>query len=398
MSPSAVRHPAASPEASPSRSAQDIADAREFAEFIASRDPLDAAAASWLVRRQDGLTPEEEAELQAWLADDPDNARALEEMEQVWGSMDELPESDVGDLKAGLASAAAPSAAPPVLPAQPSAPEGRPHSPPQPASAGRRAWHLRLNRFVPHAAAFAMVLALIGGWQLWRSQPILAESFATQRGQQRQVKLPDGSTLWLDTATQVDVALYRHRREVRLSEGQVFLAVQADPDQPFDVLAGATRVTVVGTRFSVRRTRSGVGDADSVSVVVEEGRVRVTSQSGNAQVLGAAQAVAELTAGQSVTAHASGTLAPIDSQPQAAGAWREGRINFNNTPLGQALAEFERYGNTQLVIRDPAVAALKVQGSFDLRHLNAFIRTLQQVLPVQVQTAPDGKAEIVRRQ
>ena len=38
-------------------------------------------------------------------------------------------------------------------------------------------------------------------------------------------------------------------------------------------------------------------------------------------------------------------------------------------PLAQALAEFERYGDTGLVVRDPAIAALKVHGSFELQQV-----------------------------
>lgn len=399
MSPSAPKIPAANPDAPPAHSRQEDADARDFAEFIAGQAPLDAAAASWLVRRLDGMTPEEEAEFEEWLAADPAHAEALAQMEDVWGRMDELPGEGVDALKAGLA----PGVADGMPPSQVASPTPRAPQPlrPQPASPGRRAWFLDLGRLMPQAAAAAAAFGIVGGgwygWDAWQRRPTFIQSFATQRGQQQEVNLPDGSTLWLDTATQVDVALYRQRREVRLSEGQVFFAVQADPEQPFDVFAGATRVTVVGTRFSVRCTRSGVGEEGSVSVVVEEGRVRVAGRSDAARELAAAGAFVELDAGRSVTADAAGALGPVGSGAPAAAAWREGRIDFNGTPLAQALAEFERYGNTGLAIRDPAVAALKVQGSFDLRHVGAFARALPQVLPVLLKPADGGKTEIVAR-
>ncbi|MFS2055731.1 iron dicitrate transport regulator FecR, partial [Variovorax sp. CT11-76] len=82
----------------------------------------------------------------------------------------------------------------------------------------------------------------------------------------------------------------------------------------------------------------------------------------------------------------------------AAGAllWREGRANFENTPLAQALAEFERYGPTGLTVRDPAVAAMRINGSFDLRQFGAFAKALPQVLPVRLQPR-EGTTEIAPR-
>ncbi|MFT3776737.1 MAG: FecR domain-containing protein [Ottowia sp.] len=381
---------------------QDEAEARASAEFIASQDPVEAAAASWLVRRQDGLSPEEEAEFQSWLAADPAHAEALARMQEVWGSIGELPGESVESLRAGLPSVRASTAAPAARPAAaaPGLPLPRRRAPSRPATA---AWLAGPGRLAPRATAAAVALALLGGgwlgWHAWQHQPTFTQTFATEIGQQKQLQLPDGSTLWLDTATRIDATLYRQRREVRLSEGQVLFAVQSHPEQPFDVLAGATRVTVVGTRFSVRHTRSGIGDEGSVNVVVEQGRVRVASRSASRELAtggGAAHAV-ELGAGQSVTADAQGALGPVGSGAAAPAAWREGRVSFNGTPLGKALAEFERYGSTGLVIHDPAAAALKVQGSFDLRHVGAFARALPQVLPVRLRPTSDGRTEIARQ-
>lgn len=200
----------------------------------------------------------------------------------------------------------------------------------------------------------------------------------------------------LDTATQAEVRLYRDRREVRLIDGQAMFTVHADASQPFHVLAGFTRVTVVGTRFSVRHTRSGLGDGDT-RVAVEEGRVRVRRRvpDGDGAFTDTSELV-ELTAGQRVAADAGGRIGPVARLAVAAVApWREGRVSFEDTPLSQALAEFERYGDTRLVVHDPAVAALRIGGSFELRHLATFAQVLPQMLPVRLQPQRDGTTEIV---
>ncbi|MFT4195900.1 FecR/PupR family sigma factor regulator, partial [Ottowia sp.] len=123
---------------------QDEAEARASAEFIASQDPMEAAAAGWLVRRQDGLSPEEEAELQSWLAADPAHAEALARMQEVWGSIGELPGESIESLRAGLPPVQAGMAAPAARPAAaaPDLPPPRRRAPPwpRPAPAAWLAW------------------------------------------------------------------------------------------------------------------------------------------------------------------------------------------------------------------------------------------------------------------
>lgn len=341
-------------------------EAEEHSAFMAQQSPLDAAAAEWLVRRQDGLTPEEERQFQLWLATDDRHAQAFRQFELLW---ERLP--------------------------TPSAPTAAPVK--QKLTQSR--WRLgeALSTWLPQLSAAAIAFAMVSGgwwgWEQWRDAPTFTEGYATVRGQQKEIRLPDGSQLWLDTATRAEVTYYRDRREVKLPEGQALFVVQPDPDHPFTVLAGVVRVTVVGTRFSVRNTRSGLYEGD-VGVVVEQGHVRVATSS-KATVKTHQPSIADLMAGQSLVANAMNGLGPVQQEDTAQAAlWREGRVNFDDTPLAAALAEFGRYGDVHLVVRDPLVAALRISGSFDLRRLDAFERALPQVLPVRLQNA-DGVTEIV---
>jgi len=355
-----------------------------------SPSDLDSEALDWFVRLGRRPLPVHEAaqhtEFQAWLAGHPGRAAAFARWQADWRQLDALPAAGIDELRRQLATdqAAADRVATP--------------SP----GTGRRAWLKGVSALLPQAALAAVVLAVTGSggylaWDHWQQQPVFAQSFSTERGQQLDVQLPDGSRLRLDTATQVEVVLYRQRREVRLPEGQALFQVQGDNARPFDVLAEGVKVTVVGTRFSVRHTAGIVGDA-GVRVAVEEGRVRVASQVGQedgAGVQAPATAVV-LTAGQQVASDSAGRLSPVGPVAAAGVApWRDGRITFDNVPLAQALAEFERYGPTQLRVHDPAVAALRVTGTFDPRRLANFRQALPKVLPVRLQDEPGPQTEIV---
>ena len=404
-----MKHPAPIPH---DTSAQDEEDAREFDDYARTQDPVQLHAALWATRRTEGLDAATEAEFQQWLAADLVHGEAYKEMESSLDPARELPDDKIQTLKVGLRERANAAQIPTVVATDrtPSLPPSQATAKPvaqttsRPASSGRRAWLFDMGRLFPQAATAAAVVTLVGsglmGWDHWRSQPIFTKTYATERGQRLNIDLPDGSTLELDAATRAEVRLYRQRREVRLVDGQAMFTVHADSEKPFDVLAGEMRVTVVGTRFSVRHTRVGL-DAGNTVVAVESGHVRVarvsgTPPAGGNEPSGSASQV-ELLAGQGVTADETGRLQPVISMaPDSVAAWRKGRISFDDTPLAQAVAEFERYGNTGLVVHDPAVGALRVGGSFDLRRIGTFAQALPQLLPVRLERR-NGVTEIVDR-
>lgn len=377
-------------------------DEREWQTFLQDQDPLDIAAATWAARKHDGLSAQAEEAFRLWLAEDPRHAIALLEMEDLLGGVRKLQQQDVarprqrpanGPLHYSLRNARADASLIPEV-----------------VTGARRVHAMRLLQPMwPHAAtavtAFALVVGGWMGWSIWRRQPVFEHTYLTQRGQQLQVHLPDaqamapgseGSALQLDTATQVQVRLYRDRREVHLSNGQAMFAVHSDPARPFHVYVGEVHVTVVGTRFAVRHTDTGL-NAGQTEVAVEEGRVRVQPGRSEADDAGVSEPkhelqtsdlppkAVELAAGQVVQADAQGRLSPVASHAGGSiAAWRAGRVSFDQTPLSEAIAEWERYGATGLVVRDPAVAAMRVGGSYSVRQWQHFAESLPQVLPVRL--------------
>ena len=345
---------------------------------------LDLAAATWAARRRNGLDAEGQAALQAWLDADPRHAAALEDMAATVGQLRQLPGEEVAALRRGLPRAAS---------ARDSERQARP---------APRGW--RLGALFAPAAVAVLVVAVAGGgwmgWTRWQALPTFEQAFATERGQQIVARLPDdparGTSVQLDTATRLEARLFRDRREVRLQDGQALFSVHADAARPFHVWAGPLHIVVVGTRFSVRHTSSGL-DAGRTVVAVEEGDVRVSRAPGQAPGQDDGAAPVELVAGQMLVGEDDGRLGPVTRvAPAAVAAWRSGRISFDHTPLAQALAEFERYRSTGLVIRDPAVAKLPVGGSYSLQQFGRFAESLPMVLPVKL--VPQGEvSEIVLR-
>ena len=365
-------------------------DAHVFERFVQAHDARDVAAATWAVRRRNGLSPADRAALQAWLDADPRHAAALEDMAAMTGQLRQLSSDDVVAIKRSMQSDAT---------SRQDAASNPPRHAPEPSR-----WRFHLGPLIAPAAAAVVAVALVGagwtGWDSWRNLPTFEQAFSTERGQQIVATLPDdparGSTVQLDTATRLDARLFRSRREVRLQEGQALFSVHADSDRPFHVWAGRLHITVVGTRFSVRHTTSGQ-DAGRTVVSVEEGHVRVSRVRGDEGDTASSDATVELVAGQRVTGDDSGGMGPVTRvPPEAVAPWRAGRISFDHTPLAQALAEFERYRSTGLVIKDPAVARLPVGGSYRVQQFGSFVDALPLMLPVRL-VAHGDVTEIVLR-
>lgn len=372
----------------PSRSStaplDEAAQVRELDEFFRGQNPIDVAAADWHTRMEQGLTAEEEAEFTEWLAASTAHEAALRHLGQSLAAARSIPPEQVARLRAEQARRRSQSAhhAYPEPAAQ------------RPSTQERQGWSgsRLLPRPVLAALCCTAALAVGVGWHQWQQQPTFTSSHLTPRGQAKTITLPDGTALSLDADTQAQVALYRDRREVRITQGQILFAVAPDSARPFHVLAGpAHATTVVGTRFSVRYSATGM-EAGSAQVAVQEGHVRVAGAQGTAA---AGAAPAALAAGQALSVSPAGVLGPIAAvAPGRIALWRKGLIHFENTPLADALVELERYGPTGLVVHDPAVAALRIGGSYQTSRPAEFARMLAQILPVTLVTGADGQTEI----
>lgn len=255
----------------------------------------------------------------------------------------------------------------------------RPHSASNTRSS-RRTWLIACG-------AAALVAGV--GWHQWQQSQTFSRSYVVERGQRQTITLPDGSELLFDVDTRAHVALSSGTREVRLDEGQVMFTVAPDAGKPFHVVTGAARITVVGTQFSVRSRSSGM-DAGATRVAVAEGHVRVVGS-------GSSTPPTDLVAGQALKVSATGSVGQIDTvAPASIAAWRNGLVRFDDTPLGDALVEMERYAPTGLTIRDPAVAALPLGGSFQVGRPDEFARMLTRILPVKLVKDAEGRTLIVK--
>jgi transmembrane sensor len=194
--------------------------------------------------------------------------------------------------------------------------------------------------------------------------------YSTGVGEQHTVALADGSTVFLNTDSDVRVQLSRRVRRIELARGEALFSVSHDPNRPFEVHALQGVTTAVGTQFDVELTRSGA------AISVLEGTVTVGG-SGR----GAALPPVAVTAGNGVGYSQEGAVSELrPAELNRIQGWRTQRMVFNDIALDTALAEYNRYSRKPIVLGNPALGTRHINGVFHIGDEAAFLSALDQGL------------------
>jgi transmembrane sensor len=361
---------------------------------------IDAVASDWLIRRESGAwSAADQARLDEWLNAATLNRVAFLRLELAW--------EDAARLKALGAGIAGDRPPPPghwnltpffdppasvssdndpqtVLSEPASACPTIEESAYLAAPAAGRAKPLGFRqRKLALSAAAALLLAV--GCGLYLAFAPNGERYATPVGGLASVPMPDGSNVTLNTDSQIRIALTDTERRVELGHGEAFFEVSKDPKRPFVVRAGDKRVIAVGTKFSVRR------EGDDIEIVVTEGKVRVEDGAARQDSRVGGSADVFLTPGSIARADDAGVLVQRRTLPEAEEhlSWRTGWLMFRDQGLADAIAEFNRYSARKIVIQDPAIASLKIEGNFRATNVEAFVRLLESGFPVRAEVRAD---------
>ncbi len=316
-------------------------------------------APEWMIRISSGkLSGRDERDLEKWLAQKPENKRALERSRQLWSLSAQLRNSPTAQslLERDEISSAK----------------------------GWLAGNTLKRYFAPAAAAAAVILvSFLFLPQIERflaSSRIAADGATTARGEIANYALPDGSTLTLDAASTVRIAFNDKQRIVYLSGGEGFFDVKHNPDRPFIVVAGKKRVVVAGTKFNV----DYFPKESDMEVAVVEGLVNVTFPTPNA-----GSRTMPIKQDEVVQFPANGSTIRRPMSAAHASAWREGKLYFDNAQLSEVLASVNRYSKKPLTVSNPEMGKLTVTGMFRAGDLNAVLLSLNDLYGLKGQELAD---------
>lgn len=308
-----------------------------------TRGRIRREAADWLARLGAGANEETHAAFKRWYEADARNADAYDRMAVIWSGATQV-------------------SVPPAAPA-------------------RRSFGYAIAACLVGAVALVSVI-LVGGRWLPDSASEPLQSFATAVGEIREIALPDGSRLVLDSNSRVEARFTGSERLLTLMEGRARFIV-AHESRPFIVSAASNQVVATGTIFDVSLIQS------RLAVVLIEGAVEIRGRRGGQNDRGR-----RLEAGQRLVI--SGDAAAVSRRAtRGETLWPTRMLEFDNTPLQEAVALVNRYSRVQLRLGNARIGDLRVSGAFRAGDVAGFARSLEAAFSLRLETQPDGNLLLV---
>lgn len=214
------------------------------------------------------------------------------------------------------------------------------------------------------AAVLAIVVGSIGYFRHMNEKQVTFAEVTTTFGEKKQVTLPDGTILVLNSCSQVRYP-NQFRGDIRKVEleGEGYFRVASNEEMPFIVKTGRFDVRVLGTRFDVKSYPTD----EIVSVSVESGKVQVDLP----------EAMMRLTAKEQVLINTASGEYNKKKEERDVAAWIKGNLRFNSTPIRDVAKELERVYNCRITFAPDQKFDNLITGEHDNKSLEAVLQSIQ---------------------
>jgi transmembrane sensor len=164
---------------------------------------------------------------------------------------------------------------------------------------------------------------------------VLYNTMTTPRGGQYKLTLPDGTNVWLNSASSINypTAFVGKERKVSIT-GEAYFEVAKNKNKPFYVVAGNQSIEVLGTHFNVM----AYSDEENIKTTLLEGSVKI-SEHNNMSILKPGD--------QAVVANKGGiTVKPADIDE--AMAWKNGYFKFSRVDIKHIMRQISRWYDVEV--------------------------------------------------
>lgn len=175
---------------------------------------------------------------------------------------------------------------------------------------------------------------------------VMYNTISTPRGGQYEVVLPDGSTVWLNSASSIrfPTVFTGNQRRVDIS-GEAYFEVAKNARSPFIVGLGQSEVRVLGTHFNV----NAYNEESDVKTTLVEGSVNI--------VAGSESRI--LAPGQQAQLAKGGRLRVMDdANLEETLAWKNGAFQFQRAGIEAVMRQLARWYDVEIVYSVPPSADL----------------------------------------
>lgn len=156
------------------------------------------------------------------------------------------------------------------------------------------------------------------------------------RGGQYRITLPDGTVVWLNSATSLTwPTVFADRERVVVLSGEAYFDVAKNSEQPFKVKAGHAEILATGTSFNI----SAYEDEDKILTTLTEGGVNVTIPN----------SMVSLKPGQQAIIYpGSNQIQKKEVDTDQALAWMQGNFLFEDQDIRSIMRNVARWYNVEI--------------------------------------------------
>lgn len=229
----------------------------------------------------------------------------------------------------------------------------------------KRTWFRRVSAIAVSAVAvIAIVIGSVNFFRYMNEQEVTFAEISTSFGEKRQVTLPDGTVLVLNSCSQVRYPNHfvGDIRKVEL-EGEGYFRVARNEEMPFIVKTKRLDVQVLGTRFDVKSYSTD----EIVSVSVESGKVQVDLP----------EAMMRLTAKEQVLINTVSGEYSKKKEERGVAIWMKGGLRFHSTPIRDVAKELERVYNCRITFAPGQDFNNLITGEHDNKSLEAVLQSIE---------------------
>ena len=390
-------------------------------EGFTNKTIINQEAAQWILLLEDtpDLSKEQIAELNSWVATSDVHRECLENMVNSWGEMDLLSavmlpqemrkQSIFSILRAKLFF--------PIL-----------------AIYAFLSTCIKQRHQLLRPVLAAPIAACVFAWLVISYNPIETKTdglvFNTKMGESLSHVMPDGSTLWLNSSTKIQVNYSDDYRRINLLKGEAYFEVAKDATRPFEVYADNRLVRAIGTAFTVHKLNG------TIEVLVSEGTVelavvdntlvvipddyqaikieqnfddKITTRNSSSVDLkvdnhpaNVKKILGTLTAGQRISIPIRNeSISDIDeldtSEVTRFLSWKEGKLVFAGESLEDVIKEITRHTEVKIDLLDPQLKSMRIGGQFKIGETDTLFYVLESGFGLNVKKLTNNHVQLTAK-
>ena len=198
--------------------------------------------------------------------------------------------------------------------------------------------------------------------------------------------LPDGTVGWLNSGSSLTYSLpFNSNRKIAL-DGEAWFDVAHNGKSPFEIIAGNSKVKVLGTSFNVSAYKG-----DYIEVVLQNGKVEFYPGNLLRRVT--------MTPSQKLV-YNNDKIDLTTADPLKYKAWTEGNLIFKGDNMVEVAGRIGRWYNVKVILADRDLEKFSFRATFEDDSLEEVLHFLAMTSPIKYKISPrvmkpDGSFEKV---